>query len=148
MNNKLLLIALLISTGLLLASCQKDNSIVPANSGTELNSADDLKSNDPGEIWQIEDDNLINYPEPFLTKTVIQYELKEAAFVKLIVVAPNQSIEYLVSGMQRAGTHKVGYDASGKPAGTYVAILKIDGRSSREEMTKKAELGVPAPGSD
>lgn len=150
MKYKLLLITTLICTGLLLASCQKDNSIVPfeAETNSGLNAEDTFKSEDPGEIWQIEADDFTNYPDPFITKTVIQYKLKKAAVVSLVVVAPDQSIEYLVSGRQRAGTYKVGYDATGKPAGKYIATLKIDGRISREEMTKKAELQGPVPGID
>jgi probable HAF family extracellular repeat protein len=124
------------------------NSIVPPNSGWELQSASDI--NDNGQIigsgsapsgsiqgflltpvlTGVEDDiaetlptkfvKLNNYPNPFNTITTISYSLPRTANVSIeIYDILGRSVETINEGLQNAGDHQVIWDAQDQPTGLY-----------------------------
>jgi len=61
-----------------------------------------------------------NYPNPFNPRTTIQFTLTQDEAVKLEVFdLLGRNVAVLVSGLQRAGLHKVEWDASGFPSSVY-----------------------------
>ena len=123
-----LLIASLFVLALALTSCQKDNDLL-AETNAEFKS-DDI---DPG--WT--PDPLKSYPNPFNDVTTITYKLQKKAKVTLVVYSPGyMGITYLVSEFKQKGTYNVEFDATGLPAGIYVAQLRIDKSVFKEKMKK------------
>lgn len=67
------------------------------------------------------------YPDPFDQKTTIVYKLDEPSCVSLVVYnIEKNGMTYLVCDHQHEGYHKVDFDASHLPAGTYVARLRTN----------------------
>jgi hypothetical protein len=147
MKTMVYVITLLIGLAFLAVSCQKDNGVVPFGSDNNPNAEDAYKAEDPGNIWNIDASSVTNLPDPFSSKTVIKYKVNRSAYVTLVVTGPDQqSIDYLVSRFHRPGVYKVGYDASGKTNGKYMATLKVGNRIVKKEMTKIADDKLPVPG--
>jgi len=73
-----------------------------------------------------------NYPNPFNSSTLIQYELPRTAQVRLWIVNElGQRVRTLVNQQERAGSHRViwnGQDAAGNPvqSGIYFCQLSVD----------------------
>ena len=77
-----------------------------------------------------------NYPNPFNPSTILSYNLKSDAFVKLTVYnLVGQSVEVLVDEYQTAGDYYYTFDATNLPAGIYLYKLQVGDYSSVKRMT-------------
>ena len=77
-----------------------------------------------------------NYPNPFNPSTILSYNLKSDAFVKLTVYnLVGQSVEVLVDEYQTAGDYYYKFDATNLPAGIYLYKLQVGDYSSVKRMT-------------
>jgi hypothetical protein len=126
---KLLIASLFVLTQAL-TSCQKDNSL-QQDYNAELKTND--KDNDPEWIA----DPVSSYPNPFVDVTTIKYKVEKPSKVILVVYSPGfNGITYLVNTFLREGSYEVEFDASGMPAGEYVAHLRIGKLVFKEKMKK------------
>jgi mannose-6-phosphate isomerase-like protein (cupin superfamily) len=74
---------------------------------------------------------MTNYPNPFLTTTMISYSLPEAGNVSLVVYNKlGQIVETLVSARQDAGTHQVEFGRSDLTAGVYFYKIVVEGEAT------------------
>ena len=140
MKTKVLALACLISLGLIAMSFTTEKETVKQNQTeqqtliTDINVLyDDVK----GDIIIGNKIRMTNYPDPFLTRTTIEYELVLTTNVFLLVENADGTETLLVNGTQERGVHKVLFNAKGKKAGKYVARLITDYSSATEVMTKK-----------
>jgi len=125
-----LILASLFVLALAFTSCQKDNSMQ-----SELNS--ELKTNDNGTPSPWIADPLNSYPNPFTDVTTIKYKVEKPTKVILVVYSPgNNGLTYLVNTWMREGSYEVQFDATGLPAGEYVAHLRIGNLVFKEKMKK------------
>ncbi|MCC7159174.1 MAG: T9SS type A sorting domain-containing protein [Ignavibacteria bacterium] len=77
-----------------------------------------------------------NYPNPFNPSTLLSYNLKTDANVKLTVFnLVGQSVRILIDGYQTAGEYEVQFDANELPAGVYLYKLQVGDYSSVKRMT-------------
>jgi hypothetical protein len=77
-----------------------------------------------------------NYPNPFNPTTILSYNLKTDANVKLTVYnVVGQSVRVLVDEHQSAGYYEISFDASDLPAGIYLYKLQVGEYSSVKRMT-------------
>lgn len=77
-----------------------------------------------------------NYPNPFNPVTRIQYDLPEAADVRLEVFnMAGQRVATLVSGHQSAGSHSVSFSGQGLASGIYLYRLQVGNQSIIRKMT-------------
>jgi hypothetical protein len=77
-----------------------------------------------------------NYPNPFNPSTILSYNLKTDASVKLTVFnLVGQSVRVLVDGYQTAGYYEASFDATDLPAGIYLYKLQVGDYSSVKRMT-------------
>lgn len=77
-----------------------------------------------------------NYPNPFNPSTILSYNLKTDATVKLTVFnLVGQSVRVMVDGYQTAGYYEVSFDATDLPAGVYLYKLQVGEYSSVKRMT-------------
>ena len=83
-------------------------------------------------------DDISNYPEPFSSSTVIEYNLAEAGYVTMVIYYQNRSIEVFARDYQNQGSHRVNFDASNLPPGEYTCVLALDGILRYETMIKKS----------
>ncbi len=68
-----------------------------------------------------------NYPNPFNSKTIINYELRITSEIELSVYnILGQKVSTLISGKQKAGRHKVEWDANSLVSGIYFYRLITD----------------------
>lgn len=68
-----------------------------------------------------------NFPNPFNSKTIIRYQLPVTTEIELgIYNLLGQKLVTLVSGKQRAGSHRVEWDASGFASGVYFYRIATD----------------------
>ncbi|MBN1779623.1 T9SS type A sorting domain-containing protein [bacterium] len=66
-----------------------------------------------------------NYPNPFNSKTVIEFELPESAFVTVRIVNSLGQYERLLTREWReSGKHTVQWDAGSRPSGVYGVIVQ------------------------
>ncbi|MFW6348601.1 MAG: T9SS type A sorting domain-containing protein, partial [Cyclonatronaceae bacterium] len=76
-----------------------------------------------------------NYPNPFNPTTNIEYELSEAADVRLEVFNMlGQRVSVLYDGMQSAGTHTASFDGSGLSSGVYLVRMQAAGQVFTNKM--------------
>lgn len=67
-----------------------------------------------------------NHPNPFNPSTIIEYALPEDGQVRLAVYDMlGREVTVLVDAMRAAGTHRVSFDASALPAGSYMSRLDV-----------------------
>ncbi len=67
------------------------------------------------------------YPNPFNPSTVVSYGLPQRAHVTIAVYnALGQEVARLANEEHEAGYHRVTFDASGLPSGTYVCRVQAD----------------------
>jgi hypothetical protein len=77
-----------------------------------------------------------NYPNPFNPSTILSYDLKTNAMVKLTVYnLVGQVIEVVVDEYQTEGYHEYSFDATRLPAGIYLYKLQVGAYSSVKRMT-------------
>lgn len=87
----------------------------------------------------------LNYPNPFSTKTKINYDLARESIVSIKVFdADNSFMRELVNRKQKPGTYQTEFDGTDLPAGTYTCQLEVfypKGDSERRFIqTKKMVL--------
>ncbi|MGH2574178.1 MAG: T9SS type A sorting domain-containing protein [Ignavibacteria bacterium] len=77
-----------------------------------------------------------NYPNPFNPTTVISYNLKADASVKLIVYnLVGQAVKIVIDEYQTKGYKEYSFDATQLPAGIYLYKLQVGNYSSVKRMT-------------
>jgi len=77
-----------------------------------------------------------NYPNPFNPSTILSYNLKTDAEVKLTVYnLVGQVVQVVVDGYQTAGYKEITFDAQDLPAGIYLYKLQVGEYSSVKRMT-------------
>lgn len=77
-----------------------------------------------------------NYPNPFNPTTILSYDLKTDAKVKLTVYnLVGQVIQVLADEYQQAGFYEITFDANQLPAGVYLYKLQVGEYSSVKRMT-------------
>ena len=85
-----------------------------------------------------------NYPNPFNTTTIINYELPMTSHVDLIIYnSVGQIVKILISEKQNAGNHTVVWDAAGYSSGVYFYRIKVAdpaGRTGNFQDVKKMIL--------
>jgi len=65
-----------------------------------------------------------NYPNPFNPETVIKFELLNRENVEVAIFNINgEKLEVLSSGFKDSGTHKISFNASNYPSGSYLINL-------------------------
>ncbi len=76
-----------------------------------------------------------NYPNPFNSSTVIQYELPEAAWVRLEVFNMlGQAVATLVDGNQQAGVYSYNWNANNFASGIYFYRITAGNFSASKKM--------------
>ena len=77
-----------------------------------------------------------NYPNPFNPSTILSYNLKTDAFVKLTIYnLVGQVVQVVVDEYQAAGYKEFTFDANELPAGIYLYKLQVGNYSSVKRMT-------------
>lgn len=77
-----------------------------------------------------------NYPNPFNPITTIQYALADEGPVRLVVYDMlGREVARLVDGTQKAGTHRVQFDAQDLSSGIYIYRIEANGFSEARQMT-------------
>jgi hypothetical protein len=77
-----------------------------------------------------------NYPNPFNPSTILSYNLKTDAFVKLTIYnLVGQVVQVVVDEYQAAGYKELTFDANELPAGIYLYKLQVGNYSSVKRMT-------------
>jgi hypothetical protein len=72
-----------------------------------------------------------NYPNPFNAATEFEYFLPKPARVKLYICnMQGQLVDMLVDEKRAEGSHHAIWQAIGKPSGTYVGVLSVDGQNT------------------
>ena len=72
-----------------------------------------------------------NYPNPFNPSTILSYNLKTDASVKLVVYnLVGQVVEVVIDEYQTAGFKEFSFDATQLPAGIYLYKLQVGDYSS------------------
>jgi len=133
MKTKVLVLATLLLGGFIFTSCQKDNALLEDNA-TGQSFAKENYTNQQEPVWVYQ---LHNYPDPFITATTIEYKLTRTTFVKLIVFSSDSRWKkVLVKEIQSKGTQTVEFDASGLPAGKYIAEVRVGPKVLKETMIK------------
>jgi hypothetical protein len=83
-----------------------------------------------------------NYPNPFNSETIINYELPKDCYVEITIYnSLAQEIETLVNSQQNAGHHQIGWDGldtSGNQASSGLYFIRM--KSEAIHMTKKIVL--------
>lgn len=143
MKAKFLTITVLLLGGLIFTSCQKDNALFEDTATEQALMKDNYEEDkDVGE-FKIE---FKNYPEPFATRTTIQYYVSRSSFVELNVRATDSKKNMrLVREYQRKGVHKVVFNAIHLPSGEYTAELKINGAVFCITMNKANNVDFDYP---
>jgi type IX secretion system substrate protein len=77
-----------------------------------------------------------NYPNPFNPTTILSYNLKTDAFVKLTIYnLVGQVVQVVVDEYQAAGYKELTFEANDLPAGIYLYKLQVGNYSSVKRMT-------------
>ncbi len=75
------------------------------------------------------------YPNPFKTKTAIEFSIPQTGFVKLSITDfTGRGIQTVVSKQLPAGTHRFEWNAGGLPAGMYFLRLQTNGLSETRKL--------------
>ena len=74
-----------------------------------------------------------NHPNPFNPATVIEYSIREAAVVDIIITDfGGRHISTFHLGRLEPGSHRLNFDATGLPSGTYHARVRASTRFGEE----------------
>jgi hypothetical protein len=148
MKTTLFTITLLICGGLLLTSFNS-SPVGPITGPLETQTyAGDLMSVQFLKPDTLMGDHLSNYPDPFCSKTTIEYEIIHPTWVNLMITCPDQKNISLVFGFHEPGTYSLVFDACNKPCGCYIATLMTYYATEVEIMNKIRSPVVPMPGTD
>jgi hypothetical protein len=80
--------------------------------------------------------NLMNYPNPFSSKTTIQFQTTSFETVSLVVFDQNgRKITTLVNEELPSGNHQFDFDGSSLPGGIYFYQLKVGNNTSFQKMS-------------
>jgi len=140
MKTKLFLIVSLLLGGYLLSSCQKDNSVLPANKSGAV--VKEFTENSDDIIDPFGKEHLNNFPDPFKTTTTIEYVVPKSGWVTIYVYNLTERYEIrLVSEFKDAGLYRVMFDGTNHPPGRYLVQLSSAGTRISEPMTKIASDG-------
>ncbi|RPI18244.1 MAG: T9SS C-terminal target domain-containing protein [Ignavibacteriae bacterium] len=76
-----------------------------------------------------------NYPNPFNPRTIINYQLPAAGYVKLTVYdVMGKEISVLVNERQNAGRYEIEFNGDNLPSGIYFYRLSADGYNETKKM--------------
>ncbi|HCE56263.1 MAG TPA: alpha-L-arabinofuranosidase [Prolixibacteraceae bacterium] len=79
---------------------------------------------------------LMNYPNPFSSKTTIQFQTASSETVSLIVFDQNgRKIATIVNDELPSGNHQFDFDGSALPGGIYFYQLKVGNNTSFQKMS-------------
>jgi len=82
----------------------------------------------------------MNQPNPFTTSTVIKFHLRSGGDVRIMIYDQDgKLIQTLVNESKVAGEYEVTWNASGYPAGLYVAAITLGNTGSRVLKLNKIE---------
>jgi hypothetical protein len=82
-----------------------------------------------------------NYPNPFNPKTVISWQLAVGSYVELSVYnVLGEEVANLVAEQQKAGYHRIEWDASGFASGVYYYRLSAESKAHSVVKAKKLVL--------
>lgn len=79
---------------------------------------------------------LRNSPNPFTQQTTICYEVERTQIINLSIFYRGHLVTTLISGRQEAGEYSAVFDSMKLPAGTYQAVLSVDGQRITRNMYK------------
>lgn len=140
MKTKMILIASLFLVGFIVTSCQKDNSILPANESGAV--VKEFTDNSDDIIDPFDKEHLTNFPDPFKTTTTIEYTVPKSGWVTIYVYNLTERYEIrLISEFKDAGLYRVMFDGTNHPPGRYLIQLNAAGTRISEPMTKIASEG-------
>jgi hypothetical protein len=78
---------------------------------------------------------LQNYPNPFNPSTKIEFQIPDAAFVKLTVYnLAGQEVANLLNAYRPAGAYSIEFDAGGLPSGIYFYRLVVGNNTMMKKM--------------
>jgi hypothetical protein len=82
---------------------------------------------------------LQNYPNPFTTKTVIEYALPSTAAVQLSIFnVAGEEVARIVDGTQSPGNHRAEFNAGNLPSGMYIyRLTTADAQITQQMMIVK-----------
>lgn len=80
-----------------------------------------------------------NYPNPFVERTTIEYEVERPVYVNLSIYHNGYLIKIIASDFHDASNHRAVFDAAGLPAGIYTAVLTLPNEVITHNMYKVAE---------
>ena len=137
--------------GMILSSCQKDNSLVPddhyAQTVEDENSARHIDPK-PGDD-DVMMDPIRNYPDPFTKSTTLSFQVGKRTKVSLIVYNKNnERVAALIGEFLNEGNYRVEFDSGELPAGKYYAKLQVGNSLVVEEMTKVYSIHSGLPGAE
>jgi hypothetical protein len=117
------------------------NSVNAWNSYTEVQvqTGSSLRSSGKMNVaHDIEDPSLLNsFPNPFNNYATIRFNIEKAGMVNLAVYDINgKPVKVLVSTRLEAGAYNIPFDASSKPAGTYILSLNYNGKVKVRKIQK------------
>lgn len=148
MKSFALIVATLICAGLMLTSCQKDNSVAPDNSfsqSLDIQNPDGKVDPKPSDLPMI--DPISNYPDPFTETTTIQFRVTTGTKVSLIVYNElGERMAVLVGQYLPPGEYRTVYNAKDCPCGKYRAVLQMGTVEAVEDMTKVYSTEAELPG--
>jgi subtilisin family serine protease len=82
-----------------------------------------------------------NYPNPFNPATTIEYSVPEVSNVSITIYSiVGELVATLISGSVEAGYHRINFDASTLPSGTYIYQLRAVGENRTFVDNKKMIL--------
>lgn len=77
-----------------------------------------------------------NYPNPFNPTTIINYQIPESGFVKIIIIdALGRELNTLVNEHKNAGTFSVKFNAENLSSGNYFYMMDINGFTQTRKFT-------------
>ena len=125
MKTTILLMATLLSMGMLMTSCQKNDLASPS----ELNKEPE------------EDESNISYfsifPKQVAKSTQIEFEILASSYVSLRIFDSNDKVvAHLLGSSMKKGVHNIEFDASKLPEGVYTARLWARHIEFVEELEK------------
>lgn len=152
MKTPILLIVTLLCAGMLLNSCQKDNSLAPNDpyeQAIEKESATRHVDPRPGEDDGVMADPISNYPDPFNKSTTINFRVWKPTKVSLIVFNENnERVAFLVGQFLQEGDYRAKFNAEKLPTGKYYAVLSVGASRITEVMTKVHSIHAELPDLD